>query len=79
MAVTAYSYDMPWSACYWRLHYFWFDVKEYRWTQWDVKTDYSQQSLQTAWVEAVNKVDSTIRVRITCTNGKYIILDTRVE
>ena len=56
------------------MHYFYHDVKEYHWTQWDVKANYSGQS---GWVEAVNKGDSTIRIRMTCQNGKYIILDTR--
>jgi len=59
------------------MHYFYHDVKEYHWTQWDVKADYSQQSGKNAWVEAVNKGDPTIRIRMTCQNGKYIILDTR--
>lgn len=68
---------MEWSQCYWRMHYFYHEVKEYRWPKWDVKTDYSQQNNKNAWVEATNKADSTIRIRITCQNGKYIILDTR--
>lgn len=59
------------------MHYFYHDVKEYHWTQWDVKADYSQQANRSAWVEAVNRGDPTIRVRITCQNGRYIVLDTR--
>jgi hypothetical protein len=68
---------MEWSQCYWRLNYFYHEIKEYRWPQWDVKADFSKQDVKNAWVEAVNKPDSTIRIRITCQNGKYIILDTR--
>lgn len=30
-----------------------------------------------AWVEAKNKANPTIKIRITCQGGKYIILDTR--
>jgi hypothetical protein len=77
MDAVPQTYDMEWSQCYWRLHYFYHDVKEFRWTHWDVKADYSRMNNQIAWVEAVNKGDPVIRVRITCQNGKYIILDTR--
>ena len=68
---------MEWSQCYWRMHYFYHEVKEYRWPIWNVKADFSKQDVKNAWVEATAKEDSTIRVRITCQNGKYIILDTR--
>lgn len=68
---------MEWSQCYWRMHYFYHEVKEYRWPIWNVKADFSNQGSKNAWVEASAKEDSTIRVRITCQNGKYIILDTR--
>jgi phage pi2 protein 07 len=59
------------------MHYFYHEVKEYRWPTWDVKADFSRQSIRNAWVEAVAKSNPTIRVRMTCQNGKYIILDTR--
>jgi hypothetical protein len=72
--IVPQTYNMEWSQCYWRMHYFYHDVKEYHWTQWNVKANYSGQ---TGWVEAVNKGDSAIRIRMTCQNGKYIILDTR--
>ena len=68
---------MAWDQCYWRLHYFYFDVKEYRWPHWNVNADYSKQNSQNAWVEATNKENPSIKVRITCQSGKYIILDTR--
>jgi len=71
------TYDMDWQQCYWRMTYFHHDVKEYRYPQWDVKADWSKQGSKNAWVEAVNRGDPAIRVRITCQNGKYIILDTR--
>jgi hypothetical protein len=59
------------------MHYFFHNVKEYHYPQWDANADYSKQDSKNAWVEAVNRRDPTIKVRITCQNGKYIILDTR--
>ena len=52
-------------------------TKEYAYPHWNVSADYSKQDNKNAWVEATNKADKTIKVRITCQNGKYIILDTR--
>ena len=71
------TYDMEWSQCYWRMHYFYHNVKEYHYPQWDASADYSKESSMNAWVEAKNKADPTIKIRITCQNGKYILLDTR--
>lgn len=71
------TYDMEWSQCYWRMHYFYHNVKEYHWTLWEAKADYSKQNIMSAWVEATNKADPSIRIRISCQGGKYIILDTR--
>lgn len=68
---------MAWSQCYWRMHYFLHNVKEYHYPQWDANADYSKESTMNAWVEAVYKANPTIKIRITCQNGKYIILDTR--
>jgi hypothetical protein len=70
---------MNWSQCYWRTINFYHDVKEYRWPQWNAKADYSKQDNKIAWVEAINKANPTIRIRLTCQNGKYIVLDTRIE
>ena len=77
MDILPQSYDMAWNQCYWRLHYFYIQAHEYAWPRWDTKADYSKQDSKNAWVEAVNKADPTIRVRITCQGGKYIVLDTR--
>lgn len=77
MDILPQSYDMEWSQCYWRLHYFHHNTKEYAYPRWNVSADYSKQDNKNAWVEATNKADKTIKVRITCQNGKYIILDTR--
>ena len=68
---------MEWSQCYWRMHYFFHNVKEYHWPQWNISADYSKQDNKNAWVEAVNRGDPTIKIRITCQNNQYIILDTR--
>lgn len=77
MDAAPQTYDMEWGPCYWRMHYFYHSVKEYHWTQWDILADYSKQNLMNAWVEAKNKANPTIKIRITCQGGKYIILDTR--
>ena len=75
--IAPQTYDMEWSQCYWRLHYFYIQAHDYAYPRWDTKADYSKQDSKNAWVEAVNRLDPTIKIRITCQNGKYIILDTR--
>jgi hypothetical protein len=78
-AVLPQTYDLDWQQCYWRMHYFYHNVKEYYEPKWEANADYSKQSIMNAWVEAKNKADPTVRIRITCQNGKYIVLDTRVD
>lgn len=68
---------MDWQQCYWRAHYFYHNVKEYHYPTWNVTADYSKENNKNIWIEATNKADPTIKIRITCQSGKYIILDTR--
>ena len=70
---------MVWSQCYWRLVNWQHNIKEYHYPQWDVSSDWSKQSIYNAWVEATKKSNRSIKIRLTCQNGKYIVLDTRED
>jgi hypothetical protein len=64
---------LEWGTCYFVLHRFEHKVIKYEYNNWDVKSDWKNQSQKSASITAINKNDVKVTIKVSCTGGQFIV------